>query len=56
MQEQNIIVNREAELKSEVRGTGKRINSFIEKNKPNICQIVACKDNQIVYSDTKVLG
>ena len=28
------------------------LHSFIEKNQPNICQIVASKDNQIVYSDT----
>ena len=28
------------------------LHEFIEKNQPNICQIVACKDNQIVYSDT----
>ena len=28
------------------------LHSFIEKNQPNICQIVASKDDQIVYSDT----
>ena len=28
------------------------LHSFIEKQQPNICQIVASKDNQIVYSDT----
>lgn len=28
------------------------LHEFIEKNQPNICQIVASKDNQIVYSDT----
>ena len=27
------------------------LHEFIEKNQPNICQIVASKDNQIVYSD-----
>ena len=28
------------------------LHRFIEKNQPNICQIVASMDNQIVYSDT----
>ena len=28
------------------------LHSFIEKQQPNICQIVAVKDNEIVYSDT----
>ena len=28
------------------------LHSFIEKQQPNICQIVASMDKQIVYSDT----
>ena len=27
------------------------LHSFIENQQPNICQIVAIKDNKIVYSD-----
>lgn len=28
------------------------LHDFIEKKQPNICQIVAIKDNEVVYSDT----
>ena len=28
------------------------LHNFIEKQQPNICQIVAIKDDEIVYSDT----
>ena len=28
------------------------LHQFIEKQQPNICQIVAIKDNEVVYSDT----
>lgn len=28
------------------------LHTFIEKQQPNICQIAAIKDSEIVYSDT----